>query len=110
MSERYRQSATETKANQQILHALIRDHPHNKVCADCKRNDARWASVNLGIFVCLRCSGIHRGLGVHISRVRSIDLDTWTQTHIDTMRRWGNHRANLYWEAHLKPGHLPPDQ
>ena len=76
----------------------------NKICADCKRNDARWASTNLGCFICIRCSGVHRGLGVHISRsafvwlsrsdgaspseecrfpaVKSVDLDTWMPDQI----------------------------
>lgn len=63
------------------------------------RVDPRWASANLGIFICLRCSGIHRSLGVHISKVRSVDLDTWTPEHIAIMQAWGgNHRANQYWE------------
>jgi stromal membrane-associated protein len=51
--------------------------PDNRKCADCRKRDPRWASWNLGILICIRCSGIHRGLGVHISKVKSADLDTW---------------------------------
>jgi stromal membrane-associated protein len=85
--------------HQKILKDLLQ-RPENKICADCKKRgasmqvhwffvsslllvDPRWASANLGIFVCLRCSGIHRSLGVHISKVRSVDLDTWIPEHID---------------------------
>lgn len=83
--------------------------PENKLCADCKRNDPRWASWNLGVFLCIRCSGIHRGMGTHISKVKSVDLDVWTPEQMESIQKWGNHRANLYWEAHLKSGHTPPE-
>ena len=80
-----------------------------------------------GVFLCIRCSGIHRGMGTHISKVKSVDLDVWTpeqmevwfvqnlltlclHTVFQSIQKWGNHRANLYWEAHLKPGHTPPEQ
>ncbi|KAG6829303.1 hypothetical protein H0H87_011969 [Tephrocybe sp. NHM501043] len=80
-----------------------------------------------GVFLCIRCSGIHRGMGTHISKVKSVDLDTWTPEQMDvslllsaalpklislvqSIQKWGNHLANLYWEAHLKPGHIPPEQ
>ncbi|KAF9235855.1 hypothetical protein BU15DRAFT_89415 [Melanogaster broomeanus] len=97
-----------TERNAKILRELVKQ-PDNKVCADCKRNDPRWASWNLGVFLCIRCSGIHRGMGTHISRVKSIDLDMWTPEQMESIQKWGNHRANLYWEAHLKAGHIPPD-
>ncbi|KAF2434122.1 ArfGap-domain-containing protein [Tothia fuscella] len=82
----------------------------NKSCADCKKNKhPRWASWNLGVFMCIRCSGIHRGMGTHISRVKSVDLDTWTDEQLQSMLRWGNTRANKYWEAKLAPGHVPSE-
>ncbi|KAG9310383.1 hypothetical protein JVU11DRAFT_9518 [Chiua virens] len=62
-----------------------------------------------GVYLCIRCSGIHRGMGTHISRVKSIDLDMWTPEQMESIQKWGNRRANLYWEAHLKAGHVPPD-
>ena len=49
-------------------------------------------------------------MGTHISKVKSIDLDTWTPEQMANIQKWGNHRANLYWEAHLRPGHMPPEQ
>nr|CAG8481140.1 5024_t:CDS:2 [Entrophospora candida] len=57
--------------------------PENKNCADCKRKDPRWASWNLGIFVCINCSGVHRSMGTHISRVKSVDLDNWTPEQVE---------------------------
>jgi len=75
--------------------------PENKYCCDCKKKDPRWAAWNLGCFMCIRCSGVHRSLGTHISKVKSADLDTWTQEQIDNMVRWGNAKANAYWESEL---------
>lgn len=71
--------------------------------------DPRWASWNLGVFVCIRCSGVHRGMGTHISRVKSVDLDSWTDEQLQSVLSWGNARANKYWEAKLAPGHKPSD-
>ena len=95
--------------NAQTLKALVKLEG-NKVCADCKRNKhPRWASWNLGVFVCIRCSGIHRGMGTHISRVKSVDLDAWTDEQLQSVLKWGNARANKYWEAKLAPGHTPSE-
>lgn len=71
--------------------------------------DPRWASWNLGVFVCIRCSGIHRGMGTHISRVKSVDLDSWTDEQLQSILSWGNARANKYWEAKLAAGHAPSE-
>uniref|UniRef100_A0A8C7X0X0 Arf-GAP with coiled-coil, ANK repeat and PH domain-containing protein n=1 Tax=Oryzias sinensis TaxID=183150 RepID=A0A8C7X0X0_9TELE len=46
-------------------------------CCDCGEAEPRWASVNLGVTMCIECSGIHRSLGVHLSKVRSLTLDSW---------------------------------
>ncbi|XP_016526695.1 stromal membrane-associated protein 1-like isoform X3 [Poecilia formosa] len=61
----------------------------------------RWASWNLGVFMCIRCAGIHRNLGVHISRVKSVNLDQWTPEQIQSMVDMGNTRARQLYEAHL---------
>ncbi|THV01235.1 ArfGap-domain-containing protein [Dendrothele bispora CBS 962.96] len=103
-----RQDKATTERNARTLRELVR-RPENKTCADCKRNDPRWASWNLGVFLCIRCSGIHRSMGTHISKVKSVDLDIWTPEQMESIQKWGNHRANLYWEAHLKAGHVPPE-
>ncbi|KAK0201083.1 hypothetical protein DFS33DRAFT_1103445 [Desarmillaria ectypa] len=103
-----RQDKATTERFTKTLRELVKK-PENKLCADCKRNDPRWASWNIGVFLCIRCSGIHRGMGTHISRVKSVDLDVWTPEQMESIQKWGNYRANLYWEAHLKAGHIPPD-
>uniref|UniRef100_A0A8C5YR44 Small ArfGAP 1 n=1 Tax=Marmota marmota marmota TaxID=9994 RepID=A0A8C5YR44_MARMA len=61
----------------------------------------RWASWNIGVFICIRCAGIHRNLGVHISRVKSVNLDQWTPEQIQCMQDMGNTKARLLYEANL---------
>ncbi|CAJ2505212.1 Uu.00g126060.m01.CDS01 [Anthostomella pinea] len=110
MSRRPPNPAAERAAqNQQTLKSLVKLES-NKVCADCKRNKhPRWASWNLGVFICIRCSGIHRGMGTHISKVKSVDLDSWTDEQLQSVLNWGNARANKYWESKLAAGHAPSE-
>lgn len=84
--------------------------PDNQICADCGSPDPRWASTNIGVFICIKCSGMHRSLGVHISKVLSVTLDEWTSDQVDAMIDvGGNASANAIYEALLpdnfkKPG------
>jgi len=80
----------------------------NARCVDCDAPSPDWASLNLGVLVCIECSGIHRNLGSHISRVRSLDLDEWPPGHIAVMTCMGNYIANCLWEARLQPGLKKP--
>ncbi|GAB2284567.1 hypothetical protein Dimus_019022 [Dionaea muscipula] len=90
--------------HRKILEGLLK-LPENRECADCKTKGPRWASVNLGIFVCMQCSGIHRSLGVHISKVRSATLDTWLPEQVAFIQSMGNEKSNSYWEAELPPNY-----
>ncbi|XP_022139630.1 probable ADP-ribosylation factor GTPase-activating protein AGD5 [Momordica charantia] len=90
--------------HRKILEGLLK-LPENRECADCKAKGPRWASVNLGIFICMQCSGIHRSLGVHISKVRSATLDTWLPEQVTFIQSMGNEKANDYWEAELPPNY-----
>ncbi|XP_067251929.1 arf-GAP with coiled-coil, ANK repeat and PH domain-containing protein 2-like isoform X2 [Chanodichthys erythropterus] len=71
----------------------------NNSCCDCGQPDPRWASINLGITLCIQCSGIHRSLGVHFSKVRSLTLDTWEPELLKLMCELGNGALNQIYEA-----------
>ncbi|KAJ1953140.1 Gtpase activating protein [Dispira parvispora] len=90
--------------HEKILVAMTKE-PGNTVCADCGQSGPRWASWNLGVFLCIRCSGFHRKMGTHISRVKSISLDVWTPEQIESIQTKGNTKVN----AHYNPNpHLHP--
>uniref|UniRef100_A0A4W4DWK2 Arf-GAP with coiled-coil, ANK repeat and PH domain-containing protein n=1 Tax=Electrophorus electricus TaxID=8005 RepID=A0A4W4DWK2_ELEEL len=90
--------------------------PGNELCCDCGQADPRWASINLGILLCIECSGIHRSLGVHCSKVRSLTLDSWEPELLKLMCELGNGVINHIYEGTCeeqglkKPGPNSPRQ
>ncbi|XP_023220868.1 centaurin-gamma-1A-like isoform X1 [Centruroides sculpturatus] len=74
----------------------------NRYCVDCDAANPDWASLNIGALMCIECSGIHRNLGSHISRVRSLDLDEWPPEHVSVMMALGNSVTNGIWEGNTR--------
>jgi len=96
----HKASAREQQESERRLRTLVAGD--NAICADCRmpiqfRN--AWACINLGTYICIQCSGVHRSLGVHISKVRAVDADDWNSDWVDNMERWGNTRATAFWES-----------
>ena len=71
--------------------------------------DPTWASLNVGALICIECSGIHRNLGTHVSRVRSLDLDDWPRELTVVLTAIGNATANSIWEQNPR-GRCKPTQ
>jgi stromal membrane-associated protein len=92
---------------------VLMQRPENQVCSDCPEKRPTWASLivpppkappgteKIGAFTCLECSGSHRRLGVHISFVRSINLDSWKEWEVIAMENGGNAKVNSVFEANL---------
>ncbi|GAA5901672.1 hypothetical protein JCM8208_001573 [Rhodotorula glutinis] len=71
----------------------------NKTCVECATPHPQWCSLSLGVSLCLACSGTHRSLGSHLSFVRSLTMDKWTEKQIERMRKGGNTRCREFFEA-----------
>ncbi|XP_034945178.1 centaurin-gamma-1A [Chelonus insularis] len=89
------------------MHCIRNKVSGNDACADCGAANPDWASLNLGILVCIECSGIHRNLGSHISKIRSLDLDDWSGGQLSVMLALGNDIANSVWEYNLNGKQKP---
>uniref|UniRef100_A0AAZ3SFS8 Arf-GAP with coiled-coil, ANK repeat and PH domain-containing protein n=1 Tax=Oncorhynchus tshawytscha TaxID=74940 RepID=A0AAZ3SFS8_ONCTS len=98
-----------------ILHR-VQTLPGNELCCDCSQAAPCWASINLGVLLCIECSGIHRSLGVHCSKVRSLTLDSWEPELLKLMCELGNNVINHIYEGACeelgvkKPGPSSPRQ
>eukprot|EP00899_Mesostigma_viride_P011742 jgi/Mesvir1/20569/Mv14813-RA.2 len=93
------QVASDTRPPLEVLRSV----PGNQICADCGAPDPVWASLNLGVLMCIDCSGTHRQLGVHISKVRSLTLDVraWIPSIMAMFQELGNNAVNEVWEEAL---------
>ncbi|XP_016310206.1 arf-GAP with GTPase, ANK repeat and PH domain-containing protein 1-like isoform X3 [Sinocyclocheilus anshuiensis] len=94
-----RNKARRNSQSEAVALQAIRNAKGNDLCVDCGAPNPTWASLNLGALICIECSGIHRNLGTHLSRVRSLDLDDWPSELTKVLTAIGNHTANSIWET-----------
>ncbi|KAL7939842.1 hypothetical protein V8C35DRAFT_17158 [Trichoderma chlorosporum] len=95
--------------NEATLQELVHSVPGNDQCADCHARNPAWASWSLGVFLCMRCAAIHRKLGTHISKVKSLSMDAWTNEQVDNMRKVGNTASNKIYNPENRTASVPID-
>ncbi|KAJ8016995.1 hypothetical protein DPEC_G00013170 [Dallia pectoralis] len=105
--ESLRNKARRSSQSEAVAIQAIRNAKGNNLCVDCAAPNPTWASLNLGALICIECSGIHRNLGTHLSRVRSLDLDDWTRELTQVLTAIGNHLANSIWESNTQGRRKP---
>lgn len=116
-----------SEVNKKRLLELV-NKPENSICADCDQEGQcwnklckissrlagpEWASYTIGVFLCVTCAGIHRCLGSHISRIKSIRMDNWDRTQVASMEDVGNKNAKAFYEKYVpvyykRPKHTDP--
>lgn len=96
------QTPTDPLPSLQLL--VLQKQPANGICADCSNPSPQWASPKFGTFICLDCAGVHRGLGVHISFVRSVMMDSFKVSEVRRMEEGGNAAWHAFWEKHPDGG------
>uniref|UniRef100_A0A4X1STJ9 Arf-GAP with SH3 domain, ANK repeat and PH domain-containing protein 1 n=1 Tax=Sus scrofa TaxID=9823 RepID=A0A4X1STJ9_PIG len=98
------EQSTGENSLEDLTKAIIEDVqrlPGNEVCCDCGSSEPTWLSTNLGILTCIECSGIHREMGVHISRIQSLELDKLGTSELLLAKNVGNNSFNDIMEANL---------
>merc|ERR1719354_219241 len=109
-SSHHNHTMDQRKKKAQAVFAKLQAQKANKTCIDCGAYNPQWASVNNSCFFCIKCAGTHRSLGVHLSFVRSVGMDSWSDVQLEAMKAGGNEQLLKFWEDQGFPSSLPSQE